>query len=170
MPRLTSAVWLRDIRLDPKWDEAKFRRAHDIRLEADIEGVSLGQLSQKRQVDAEEVSFSSSQSPKRQRPNDADLDFFANSELSARPVATSSAAAQNNPVTPTRNGGQCPNLFFNTIDLENRYERPTSSVAYNSALDGPFTTKTPIGRSSFLSFRGEYSKAREYSLPPPPKL
>ncbi len=109
-------MWLSDLRIDPKWDEARFRRAYNLRPEEEIEGVSLGLLSQKRQVD-DDVSFSSSQSPKRKRRNDTDLDdFFADSELSARPVAMPSgvlhAAAQSNPATPSRNGGQCANLFL----------------------------------------------------------
>ncbi|KAF8348309.1 hypothetical protein F5887DRAFT_641451 [Amanita rubescens] len=107
--RCSFFIWLNEIRLDPKWDEARFRRAYNLRPAEVIEGVSLGQLLQKRQVD-EDVSFSSSQSPKRKRCNDTDLDdFFADSQLPARPVATSSgvlhAAAQSNPTTPSRNGG-----------------------------------------------------------------
>lgn len=87
MLKLTSTVWLSELRQNPKWDEARFRLAYNIPPAEEIEGTP----SQKRPVQGG-LSFGPSQSPKRIRRNDNDDDDDDYYEY-------------NNPVTPTRNGG-----------------------------------------------------------------
>ncbi|KAF8623109.1 hypothetical protein AX15_006517 [Amanita polypyramis BW_CC] len=70
---LIRTVWLDNLRLNPKWDEALFRNAYGIPLEEDLEGVSLSpsDTAQKRRV-SEDAQPGPSVSPKRARHDDND--------------------------------------------------------------------------------------------------
>ena len=94
-----------DLRADPNWDEARFRLAYNIPPGEEIEGIPPTQSSQKRQVQGE-LSFGSGQSSKRFRRNGGDDDDDDD--------------VYNNPITPTRSGGQCARFLPNIVKTKNR--------------------------------------------------